>query len=495
MASPLFTDSDWDFPLLEKLWETIDDIGKNTLGFDYYDAQIEIISSEQMIDNYSTHALPQMYNHWSFGKSFIQNDNAYKKGQQGLAYEVVINTNPSIAYLMENNTATMQALVLAHASVGHSGFFKTNYLFTGWTEADSILGYLSFAKEYIKECEMKHGKLRVELLLDSAHALQMHGVDKYKKPRMTAKKKAAQEHDRQAHDEGSFSDMWRTTTKDVKETNIWWGMDDEPADINEENLLLFIETNSPSLEPWQRNILGIVRKVAQYFYPQRQTSLMNEGFACLTHHTIMTELHDRGLITDGSFLEFIESHSGVVYQPAYNEKRYSGINIYALGYAMMRDIRRMCTSPDAEDMKWFPEICNTKWEDTIKHVVKNYRDESFVSQWLSPKIIRDFGLFAIDIDNDEDFHLVSATHDDDDVYSIREALSSQYDLNKRVPQIEVKHVEWDGDRTITLVHTVRDGVTLEHKTARAVVEHIYSLWGFPVNLEYRDENGIRRESF
>jgi stage V sporulation protein R len=325
MASPLFTDSDWDFPLLEKLWETIDDIGKNTLGFDYYDAQIEIISSEQMIDNYSTHALPQMYNHWSFGKSFIQNDNAYKKGQQGLAYEVVINTNPSIAYLMENNTATMQALVLAHASVGHSGFFKTNYLFTGWTEADSILGYLSFAKEYIKECEMKHGKLRVELLLDSAHALQMHGVDKYKKPRMTAKKKAAQEHDRQAYDEGSFSDMWRTTTKDVKETNIWWGMDDEPADINEENLLLFIETNSPSLEPWQRNILGIVRKVAQYFYPQRQTSLMNEGFACLTHHTIMTELHDRGLITDGSFLEFLDSHSGVVYQPAYNEKRYSGI--------------------------------------------------------------------------------------------------------------------------------------------------------------------------
>ena len=494
------SDSDWDFPLLEKIWETVDDIGKNTLGFDYYDAQIEIISSEQMIDNYSTHALPQMYNHWSFGKSFVQNDNAYKTGQQGLAYEVVINTNPSIAYLMENNTATMQALVLAHASVGHSGFFKTNYLFTGWTDADSILGYLSFAKSYISQCEEKHGKLRVECLLDAAHALQLHGVDKYKKPLASVKKSDRQKLEREKHEEESFADIWRTASPVPKSKPSIFGEEDwgdwgaEQVNEKEENLLLYIETHSPSLEQWERNILGIVRKIAQYFYPQRQTSLMNEGFACMSHHTIMTEMFDRGNISAGSYLEFLTSHSGVVYQPGYDSKHYSGINIYALGYAMMRDIRRMCTSPDKEDMIWFPEICNTDWRETIQHVVANYRDESFVAQFLSPKIIRDFGLFTLDIDNDLSYHLVSATHDDDDVHSIRASLSGQYDLSKRVPQIEVSGFDKEGDRTLNIVHTVRDGVTLDYRSARNVVHHIYSLWGFPVNLEYRDENGVRVES-
>src|SRR5688500_10557532 len=133
--TPLFTGSEWSLELIETLWKNIEDIGRNTFGFDPYPAQIEVISSEQMLDCYSSVAMPILYDHWSFGKTFLQNERQYAKGQQGLAYEVVINTNPCIAYLMENNTATLQALVLAHASVGHSHFFKNNYLFKGWTDA------------------------------------------------------------------------------------------------------------------------------------------------------------------------------------------------------------------------------------------------------------------------------------------------------------------------------------------------------------------------
>ena len=494
----LFSDSDWTFPLLEKTWECIDDIGKNHFGFDYYDAQIEIISSEQMIDNYSTHAMPNLYNHWSFGKSFMQNDNSYKKGQQGLAYEVVINTNPSIAYLMENNTMTMQALVLAHASVGHSSFFKTNYLFKGWTEADSILDYLKFAKDYIHTCEEKYGKQDVEQILDAAHALQLHGVDKYKKPLSSAKKQREQAQLRDEIAEQSFNDVWRTTKSNTSSrvTELKASLDEMLADlhkddIHEENILYFLEQHSPILKDWQRQILSIVRRVAQYFYPQRQTSLMNEGFACMSHHSIMTEMHDRGNITEGSYLEFLQSHSGVVYQPNWQDKWYSGINIYALGYAMMRDIKRMCISPDKEDLIHFPEICNTEWTTTIKHIVANYRDESFVLQFLSPKIVRDFRLFSLDNDNSKKYYEVSATHDDEDLHNIRANLSAQYDMNRVVPHIEVRHVDWDGDRTITLVHTVKDDVTLDYKSAKETLEHVYTLWGFGVDLQYRDIDGYR----
>lgn len=486
----LFSDSEWDFETLEKTWKCIDDIGKNTLGFDYYDAQIEVISSEQMLDNYSTHAMPNMYNHWSFGKSFIQNEQGYNKGQQGLAYEVVINTNPSIAYLMENNTMTMQALVLAHASVGHSSFFKTNYLFTGWTEADSILDFLKFAKNFILKCEEQYGATEVEYILDAAHSLQLHGVDKYKKNRKSDAEHAKMREERENVKEQTFSDVWRTVAAPFKIEPIKW--DDKY--FSEENLLYFIEKNSPILQDWQRELLGIVRRISQYFYPQRQTGLMNEGFACLSHHTIMTEMFDRGHINEGSYLEFLQSHSSVVYQPEWQDKWYSGINIYALGYAMMRDIKRMCISPDKEDLKWFPEMCNTDWRETVKHIVANYRDESFVMQFLSPKIIRNFKLFSLDNDSSKDYYQVGATHDDDDVYDMRKILSSQYDLSRAIPQIEIVHVDWNGDRTLSLIHIVHDDKLLEFKEARKTMEYIHHLWGFTVNLEYFDTQGNRVET-
>lgn len=143
--------------------------------------QIEVITSEQMMDAYSSVGMPINYPHWSFGKKFIETEQAYKHGQQGLAYEIVINSNPCIAYLMEENTITMQALVMAHACYGHNSF-KNNYLFRSWTDASSIIDYLIFARKYITECEERYGVDEVEKLLDSCHALMNYGVDRYKRP-------------------------------------------------------------------------------------------------------------------------------------------------------------------------------------------------------------------------------------------------------------------------------------------------------------------------
>jgi stage V sporulation protein R len=486
MNNPLYTGSEWNMELIETLWKHIEDIGRSTFGFDPYEAQIEIISSEQMLDAYSSVAMPVLYNHWSFGKTFIQNERQYQKGMQGLAYEVVINTNPCIAYLMENNTATLQALVLAHASVGHSHFFKNNYLFKGWTDADTIIDYLKFAKKYIKSCEEKYGEKEVEYLLDACHSLQNHGVDKYRKsPKLSAELACKREREWSNYFENTFNDLWRTIPKTG--TNV--PIDEEAKHTNEENILYFIEKNSPILEDWQKEIVRIVRKISQYFYPQRQTQLMNEGFATFTHHLIMTEMHDQGLLDDGAYLEFLQSHSNVVTQLDWDNKYYSGINVYALGFAMFQDIKRICQNPDEEDLKWFPDIANTNWLETIKDIAANYRDESFVLQFLSPKVARHFKLFSIHIKERKDHLLVNATHDDDSFLQVRKTLAEQYDMSRSIPQIEVVYVDWKGDRTLYLEHVTKNRQRLNHKEARETMAFIHELWGFPVDIQYMDLDG------
>ena len=135
-----------------------------------------------MLDAYASIGMPLFYKHWSFGKHFARNEAIYRAGMQGLAYEIVINSNPCISYIMEENTATMQALVIAHAAFGHNHFFKNNYLFQQWTDADGILDYLDFAKGYIAQCEERYGEAQVERLLDAAHALMSHGVHRYPAP-------------------------------------------------------------------------------------------------------------------------------------------------------------------------------------------------------------------------------------------------------------------------------------------------------------------------
>ncbi|HBP69491.1 MAG TPA: SpoVR family protein, partial [Alcanivorax sp.] len=174
--------SDWDFETLAEYDRAIAELAHGKFGLDTYPNQIEVISSEQMMDAYSSVGMPVGYNHWSFGKQFVEVESRYRRGQMGLAYEIVINSNPCIAYLMEENTITMQALVIAHAGYGHNSFFKGNYLFKTWTDASAIIDYLVFARHYLAECEQRHGVTAVEETLDSCHALMNYGVDRYKRP-------------------------------------------------------------------------------------------------------------------------------------------------------------------------------------------------------------------------------------------------------------------------------------------------------------------------
>jgi len=483
MNKPLFTGPEWTFELLEKTWKVIDKIARETFGLEYYAPQIEIITSEQMLSNYSSHAMPIMYPHWSFGKNFLKNDEAYRKGFMGLAYEVVINTDPCIAYLMETNSMTMQALVMAHASCGHSSFFKNNYLYKNWTEAKYIIDYLKFARSYIKECEYKYGEQEVESFLDKCHSIQYNSVDRYNKPR-GLKKELQKQRDRkwQEYTEQTFNDVWRTVperNEEIKETQ------ENKYNFPEDNLLYFLEKNSPVLSSWQKEICRIVRKIAQYFYPQMQEKLINEGWATFIHHIIMTEMHLQGHITDGSYLEFLDFHTTVVAQPNWTRKYYSGINIYALGFAMFQDIKRICQFPTEEDKHWFPDICNTDWLTTCTDVMKNYRDESFVLQFLSPKVIRDFRLFTLHADSRYPYLQVDATHSDEDILRIRQTLAAFYDINQKIPRIEITEITEEG---YLLLHHLSDN-RLDYNSMKAVVMNIHEMWGEPVKMVYKNLKG------
>ena len=278
----------------------------------------------------------------------------------GLAYEIVINSDPCISYLMEENTMAMQALVIAHAAYGHNSFFKGNYLFRMWTDASSIIDYLVYARELhrrVRRAPRRGGgrgrcstaATRCRTTASTATA----GRARSRSPRSRRAARSARP-TRSSRSTTCGARCRKRAERPARPTRPK-RFPSEP----QENLLYFIEKNAPLLEPWQREIVRIVRKVAQYFYPQRQTQVMNEGWATFWHHQLLNTLYDEGQLTDGVMIEWLKSHTNVIYQPPVGHRAYSGINPYALGFAMYTDIKRICENPTDEDRDWFPDIAGT----------------------------------------------------------------------------------------------------------------------------------------
>ena len=283
-----------------------------------------------------------------------------------------------------------------------------------------------------------------------------------------------------------MNDLWRTipTKKSVDDDSKKILFPEEP----QENILYFIEKNAPLLEPWQREIVRIVRKIAQYFYPQGQTKVMNEGWASFWHYTLLNQLYDEGLVTDELMLEVLQNHTNVIYQVPFDNPHYSGINPYTLGFHMMQDIRRMAESPTEEDTIWFPHLVNTNWITTLDFAMRNFKDESFIAQYLSPKLIRDLKLFSILDDDTQPDYVVSAIHDEHGYQHVRTVLSRQYDLGYIEPNIQVVKVDVQGNRALYLQHQQQDRRPLLDKSEE-VMRHVYRLWGFPVHLDSVDPSG------
>ncbi len=484
----LFDQADWDFDTLRRTFDAIEEVARNDLELDVYPNQIEIISSEQMLDAYSSIGMPLMYHHWSFGKHFLGHERLYRKGARGLAYEIVINSDPCISYCLEENTMPLQALVMAHAAFGHNHFFKNNHLFEQWTDAEGILDYLEYARRFIAGCEEKHGQTEVETVLDAAHSLMNYGVFRHRRPRQLSLREA--EEQRQSRIEAAEKNvyyLWNTIPArpgDDSERDAALQERKREMELPEENLLYFLEQYSPILQSWQREILRIVRNIGQYFYPQKQTKVMNEGCACFVHYYILNELHAQGRVTDGAMLEILHSHSSVLTQPDFDDPRFGGFNPYALGFAMMQDIRRICEDPTAEDEEWFPGIAGKKdWRGVLKSAWANYRDESFIQQFLSPTVMRRFRMFALADDAKDPYCTVTGIHNTQGYRHLRDVLARDHDMATQEPEIQIVDADLMGDRCLHLQAVQRNGIPLDPESRDATIGFVEKLWGYKVEMK------------
>lgn len=190
-------------------------------------------------------------------------------------------------------------------------------------------------------------------------------------------------------------------------------------------------------------------------------------------------------------LEFLQSHAAVINQPAFDHPHFSGINPYALGFAIFMDIKRICEAPTDEDREWFPDIAGTPWRETLEFAMRNFKDESFIQQFLSPKVMRDHKLFLVVDDDQVETLEVAAIHNEQGYRQVREALATQYALSVREPNIQVVEAAIRGDRSLTL-HHVQDSRRPLGRSVYPVIRHLQQLWGFPVHLVSLEEGRVTR---
>tara|TARA_B100000212_G_C27378333_1_gene535742 strand:- start:806 stop:2110 length:1305 start_codon:yes stop_codon:yes gene_type:complete len=403
-------------------------------GLDWFPLAYETCDYYEMIGTMAYHGMPSHYGHWSFGKSFERNHMMYTQGMQGLPYELIINSNPSLAYLMEENPMYLQVLIMAHC-IGHSDFFKNNSTFKH-THPENIILRMRNAKRYIDKLieDPSIGVEAVEEILDSAHALSMNVPHRYT-PYVTQKKQRD------------------TLVRDIKSgvyDNTDYVPDSERLPVtNEKNILAFLADCSPNLEDWQRELISIVEEEAHYFMPQIRTKIMNEGWASYWHYRLMHELK----LPSSMHIPFLKTHNEVV------RPHPGSINPYHLGFHMFRKIEE----------RYGLEECFIARE--------SLNDESFIRQYLTEEDCEELELFSFSLKRDE--YVIDDVSDDIGWKNVKEDLIKQVGGNS-IPIIEVESV--DESNVLCLIHE-HDGRDLELDYADAVVQHISKLWGDVVKLD------------
>lgn len=366
-------------------------------------------------------------------------------------------------------------------SIGHSAFFRMNYMFKDRTDADFIIPYLKFARKFIAQCEKEYGVEKVEKLLDACHALKWYGIHKYKKPKTkTAQQIKERERFRLETERLAYNKIFENTKK-PKQTKKRSKPFGNRFDFPYDNILYFIEKNSPSLAPWEKEIVRITRTLSEYFYPQMSTKVLNEGFASFMHYHLVYDLFDEDIIDEGGLLEFLSSHCAVCCQ--YDYTKTTRLNPYTLGFKILMDVKRMCQKPDDEDKRLFPDIVNTDWLETIKDIVQNYRDESFIRQFLSPKVVKDLKLFEIVDDTDSSEIVIRSTQQDSDFKRLRNSLADQYVFSNWFPVVEVIGVA-KSNFCLILKHFPQRGAQLDYDSEGyyQFVAALRSLWGHPIEI-------------
>ncbi|HEY5583444.1 MAG TPA: SpoVR family protein [Ruminiclostridium sp.] len=438
--------ADFSIKDLEYWNENIEKLAKN-FGLNYYNQEFEIINYEDMIGYESYVGMPSHYPHWSYGKSYERIKTLHKYNLTGLPYEMVINSDPCIAYLMKDNSLLIQVLTIAHV-YAHNDFFKNNRLFKIGTRAEYTVemfkNHANRIREYISDPSI--GYSRVEKILNAAHTVkfqtervvgfQNRVEDKEKsKSALTDKKREFPYLERYAQSE--LEDKTKLEQQEVK-------ILEKP----EEDILKFITANG-RLQDWEKDILSIVRDEAQYFIPQIETKIMNEGWASFWHYKILNKLE----LPQNMHLEFLRKHNEVI------RPLKSSINPYYIGF------------------KIFENLYNEFGADKIFEVRQTERDQSFIRRFLTKELCSEMNLFEF-VSAGNDF-MVSEVSDEDGWKIVRDTLCNTVGIGS-IPTISVS--DWNQkDNSLVLKHEF-DGRELDLSYAYETLKHIVDLWNGKIIL-------------
>ena len=442
----------WDAKIREKVDE---------FGLSCFPQEFEVCDHEQMLGYMAYSGMPSHYPHWSYGKSYEKLKTLYDYGVSGLPYEMVINANPSLAYLMQGNSLCLQVLTIAHV-YGHNDFFKNNFTFRE-TRPELTIDNFKIRADRIRTYaeDPSIGTAKVEEAFDAAHALSMQcrrhfAIRKLSRDEQQEQVIAAAQpppdpfhliHKRPAAEQ-----------PDLTKVPL------EP----EADILLFIRDHNPYMPEWQKDLLTIVHDEAQYFIPQIETKIMNEGWASYWHHKIMNSLE----LPEDLHMEFLVHHNQVV-------RPHPGtLNPYYLGFRMWHDIERRCDEPTPEEIEKYgaPESSGTEQLFQVREVD---RDVSFVRRFLNEELMRDMDMFEHQR-KDED---VVITHVSDEQHwrQVKETLLRNVGMGS-IPVIRIEDADYQHNRLLYLKHD-HDGRDLQLEYAERTLAYVYQLWGRSVFLE------------
>src|SRR4029450_4209505 len=372
---------------VEQIWEIA-----QGFGLDPYPTNFEIVPAPVMYE-VGSYALPGRYSHWTFGKAYHRMKTMYDFGLSKI-YEVVINTNPAYGFLLETNSPIQNKMVIAHV-LGHVDFFKNNVYFskTNRRMVESVSTHAQRMMEY----EFKYGRKTVERFLDAVLAIEEH-IDPY----FFIKRDVSPAEERRRAElrpkDGRYDDLWLLDKKEreIRELNREEQSsehDKRPQErLPEKDILFYIMKNSPTLASWQRDAIAMVHEEMEYFVPQMQTKIMNEGWASIWHARIMRELD----LADQEHIEFAELHSGVV------SPQKGQLNPYYLGYKIYEDIERRWDNPSAEQRENFG-LPGNQGREKIFEVRELENDVSFLRNYLTQELCEELDLFVYELLEDEEW--------------------------------------------------------------------------------------------
>ncbi|MCJ8005874.1 SpoVR family protein [Lederbergia wuyishanensis] len=440
------------------------------MGLDFYPMRYEICPAD-IIYTFGAYGMPTRFSHWSFGKQFFKMKLHYDLGLSKI-YELVINSNPCYAFLLDSNSLIQNKLIVAHV-LAHCDFFKNNVRFRN-TKRDMVESMAATA-ERVRQYEIEHGKDEVENFLDAVLAIEEHIDPSLLRPSL----------DWSLDDEGEweeedsvptseYDDLWSLDIKNERKKDRKKKKKPFPPKP-EKDIMLFIEMYSRELSDWQRDIMTMVREEMLYFWPQLETKIMNEGWASYWHQRILREMD---LSSDES-IEFAKLNAGVV-QPS-----KTNINPYYLGLKIFEDIEERWNNPDEEMIK--DGVIPNSGREKIFEVREVESDISFLRNYLTKELVlkEDMYLFQ---KQGRDYKII-----DKEWTEIRDQLVNMR-VNGGFPYITVNDGDYMKNGELYLKHWY-EGIELDLKYLEKVLPYIFQLWGRPVHIESIVENRQMQFSF